>query len=99
MPAFTILAITSLSAILGLFGSAGGVLVLTPFLLLVLPLLAGFNPGAPAVEKLARMLRSDQPPAAAAPRFALAPVTNRPFGRTADRAVAPRAPPSSPVFI
>lgn len=99
MPAFTILAIISLSAMLGLFGSVGGVLILTPFLLLILPLLAGFNPGAPAAEKLARMFSPDRPPAAAPPWVTFVFLSDRPFGRTGDRAIAPRAPPPSLALI
>lgn len=59
IPALTILAITFLCAALGLFETVGGVLILTPFLVLVLPLLAGFDPADPVIEKLIGILGLD----------------------------------------
>lgn len=91
-PALTILAISVICAGLGLFDSATGVLTLTPFLLLVLPLLAGFDPAGAAVVTLAGIL--DRPasgtgrPAArvAVPRFVS-------HGRLVAATLRPRGPP------
>lgn len=92
-PAFTILAITSLCAVLGLFESVAGVLVLTPFFFLLLPLLAGFDPAGPAVERLVGILGIDRATGPARPAAFLPEEIHLPGDRSAALSVWSRGPP------
>jgi len=90
-----ILAISALCAALGLFESAAGVLMLTPFLLLVLPLLAGFDPAGPAVARLIGILDARRKPGAAVPRVAAGSRVRFRRTRITGTLASPRGPPAA----
>lgn len=94
-PALTILAIGALCAGLGLFETVAGVLTLIPFLLLVLPLLAGIDPAEAAARALTGIV--DRPaPAAPCPAPRLAVPRFPAHGRLVAASLHPRGPPAIP---
>lgn len=93
VPTVMILAISSLCAALGLFESANGVLMLTPVLVVALPLLAGFNPAGPAVEKLIGILRLERPRVGDRLPAVFSSATFPLHGRTAAFSLRTRGPP------